>query len=302
MAEQARFIVGEENEGRRLDVFLAEALKKKYSRTFIKKMIDGGNILCNKNKAKARHIVASGDEVELEIPEPEQPDIRPQNLPLDILYEDDDLIVINKKPGLVVHPGAGNREGTLVNALVYHCGGLSGIGGVLRPGIVHRLDKDTSGIIVAAKTDPAHRALSEQFKSRGVKKTYIALVKGIVQLDNGIIEAPIGRHPRDRKRMGVTYLESRDAVTRYKVLKRFKDFSMLEISLGTGRTHQIRVHMAHIGHPLVGDKTYGTPKGIERQALHAKALSFIHPATGKVMEFTTNIPEDMQAVVNRGYL
>ncbi len=296
------FSVDKKNAGKRLDIFLVDSLKKRHSRSFIKKLIDKGLVVVNKNKTKVHHLVNLGEEVTIEVPSPEPLCLKPEKIELDILYEDSDLIVLNKPPGLVVHPAPGNYSGTLVNGLLYHCKDLSGIGGDLRPGIVHRLDKDTSGVIVVAKSEAAHKSLSEQFKKRTIKRIYIALVKGVVQLDNGIIELPIGRHPLDRKKMGVKFVESKEASTQYKVLKRFKDFTMLELKLGTGRTHQIRVHMSHLGHPLVGDKTYGWAKGLARQALHAKTLGFVHPATEKYMEFDSKIPEDMQGVIERGRL
>lgn len=296
------FPVDKKNAGKRLDIFLVDSLKKKHSRSFIKKLIDKGLVVVNKNRTKVHHLVNFGEEVTIEIPSPEPLRLKPEKIELDILYEDSDLIVLNKPPGLVVHPAPGNYSGTLVNGLLYHCRDLSGIGGNLRPGIVHRLDKDTSGVIVVAKSEAAHKSLSEQFKRRKIKRIYVALVKGVVQLDNGIIELPIGRHPLDRKKMGIKFMESKEASTQYKVLKRFKDFTMLELKLGTGRTHQIRVHMSHLGYPLVGDETYGSAKGLARQALHAKTLGFVHPATEKYMEFDSKIPEDMQRVIDRGRL
>ncbi len=296
------FPVDKKNADKRLDIFLVDSLKKRHSRSFIKKLIDKGLVVVNKNKTKVHHLVNFGEEVTIEVPSPEPLCLKPEKIELDILYEDSDLIVLHKPPGLVVHPAPGNYSGTLVNGLLYHCKDFSGIGGDLRPGIVHRLDKDTSGVIVVAKSDAAHKSLSEQFKKRTIRRIYIALVKGVVQLDNGIIELPIGRHPLDRKKMGVKFVESKEASTQYKVLKRFKDFTMLELKLGTGRTHQIRVHMSHLGHPLIGDKTYGSSKGLARQALHAKTLGFVHPATEKYMEFDSKIPEDMQGVIERGRL
>ncbi len=296
------FPVDRKNAGKRLDIFLVDSFKKKHSRSFVKKLIDKGLVVVNGNKAKAHHLVNFREEVTIEIPHPEPLCLKPEKMELDILYEDSDLIVLHKPPGLVVHPAPGNYSGTLVSGLLYHCEDLSGIGGSLRPGIVHRLDKDTSGVIVVAKSDAAHKSLSEQFKKRTIKRIYIALVKGVVQLDNGIIELPIGRHPLDRKKMGIKFVKSKEANTQYKVLKRFKDFTMVELKLGTGRTHQIRVHMSHIGHPLMGDKTYGSAKGLARQALHAKVLGFVHPKTKEYMEFDSKIPLDMREVIDRGRL
>lgn len=296
------FVIGHEHENQRLDVCLVSMFHEEHSRTFIKKLIDSGNVSVNGINENAHYKVASGDEIKILIPDLEPLKVEPENIPLDIVYEDRDLIVVNKPLGMVVHPAPGNYSGTLVNALLYHCKDLSGIGGALRPGIVHRLDKDTTGILVAAKTDNAHKSLSEQIKNRTAERIYIALVKGIVQLDNGIIELPIGRNQKDRFKMDVTYVDARDAVTIYKVLERFKDFTMLEVKLGTGRTHQIRVHLAHYGYPVIGDKAYGYPRGMNRQALHAKRLKFEHPSTGKLMEFETELPKDMKEVISRGHI
>jgi len=298
--EEYRFTVCHELAGKRLDVFLAESFEHKLSRSFIKKLIDKGAVTVNQKTPKAHQIVNEKDEVFLEVPDPEPVEVVPEDIPVNIVYEDSDLVVVNKQSGMVVHPAPGHYRGTLVNALIFHCKELSGIGGVLRPGIVHRLDKDTTGLIVVAKNDSTHKHLCVQFKNKDARRIYIVLVKGVVELDNGIINMPIGRHPMDRKRMGITLTNSREAVTRYSVLERFKDFSVLEVSLGTGRTHQIRVHMAHIGYPVLGDKTYGIKKGLSRQALHAKKLYFKHPGTGKEMEFETEIPNDMAEVIRRG--
>ncbi|NQT22948.1 MAG: RluA family pseudouridine synthase [Candidatus Omnitrophica bacterium] len=291
--------VDKKRAGKRLDVFLVDKFKERMSRTFIKRLIDKGRVLVNEKAVKVHYLVNDGDRIVVDIPDPEPVNIKPEKIDLDILYEDADIIVVNKPVGLVVHPGAGNPNGTLVNGLLYHCKGLSGIGGVLRPGIVHRLDKDTSGIIVAAKNDISHRFLSEQFKNRTIKRVYIALVKGDVQLDNGIVELPLGRHSQDRKKIGIQFADGKEAATHYRVLGRFEGFTMLELKLETGRTHQIRVHMAHIGHPLVGDKLYGSAKGLSRQALHAKMLGFVHPQTKQFMEFDSEIPADMQGLFKK---
>ncbi|MDP8298880.1 MAG: RluA family pseudouridine synthase, partial [Candidatus Tantalella remota] len=212
--------------------------------------------------------------------------------------------VINKRPGISAHPSGKDLTGTLVNALLYHCKDLSGIGGVYRPGIVHGLDKDTSGLLVVAKNDTAHKNLSGQFKNRTVKRKYIALVRGSVQLDNGRIDLPIARRKKDITKMGISFVDEKkkNAVTNYKVLRRFKDFTMLELSLETGRTHQIRVHLSHIGYPVLGDKMYGASRGLERHALHAKTLGFFHPSTMKLMEFDSEIPEDIERLINKGKL
>jgi 23S rRNA pseudouridine1911/1915/1917 synthase len=287
-------------QSRRLDICLVERLKENYSRSYVKKLIDSGNVRVNDLSVKAHYSIRPGDKIRIEIPEPEELSVRPEKMGLDILYEDSDVIVINKPAGLVMHPAPGHFSGTLVNGLLEHCKDLSGIGGVLRPGIVHRIDKDTSGVIVVAKNDNAHRFISQQFRKKSIKRVYIALVRGIVQLDNGIIELPIGRSLFNRKKMGVNFSENKQACTQYKVLKRFSDFTMLEVVLKTGRTHQIRVHMAHIGHPIIGDKLYGSSKGMARQALHAKILGFLHPVTKQYMEFDSPLPRDMQEVIDRG--
>jgi 23S rRNA pseudouridine1911/1915/1917 synthase len=231
--------------------------------------------------------------IEVRVQEPVQSTSKPEGIPLDIVYEDEDLLVVNKPPGMVVHPAPGNYSGTLVNALLHHCKNLSGIGGVLRPGIVHRIDKGTSGLLVVAKNDGAHKGLAKQFKERSIARTYIALVRGALELDRGTIELPIGRSRRDRKKMGVAFLKSKNAVTGYRVLRRFADATEVELKLSTGRTHQIRVHMAYIGHPISGDEKYGTRSALGRPALHAKTIGFIHPKTGIYMQFDSDIPRDM---------
>jgi len=298
--ERFEFTVEGDDAGKRLDVYLVGAFVKEHSRTFIRKLIDDGNVIVDGKTLNAHYIVQPGEEIAVSVPDAVPLNVSAERIPLDIVYEDQDVVVINKQVGLVVHPGPGNYTGTMVNALLYHCGGLSGIGGVMRPGIVHRLDKDTSGLIVAAKNDAAHKSLSEQFKLKEAGRVYHALVKGIVQYDNGVVEMPIGRDSFDRTKMDVTYESSKDAVTRYKVIKRFQDFTLLELTLETGRTHQIRVHLAHIGYPVLGDRTYGYPYGLKRQALHAKKLTFIHPRTGKSMTFEVDLPEDMKEVIKRG--
>jgi len=231
--------------------------------------------------------------VDINVPEPEKSKLEAENIPLDIIYEDKDILVINKPRGLTVHPGAGNRSGTLVNALLHHCRDLSGIGGVERPGIVHRLDKDTSGILLVAKNDKAHQVLSAQFKDRTIQKTYLAIVKGNPKKDEGTIAEPIGRHPVNRKKMAVSH-KGREAVTHYKVLKRFKEYSLVELKPKTGRTHQLRVHLAHIGHSILGDPVYG--KG-NAQLLHAYKIKFTHPRTEKELEFEAKLPDDMLKLI-----
>jgi len=302
--ENVTFKVDEKGVGERLDRFLVLAFGGRFSRSFIKKLIDGGNVSVSGKSENAHYNVLSGEDVEVIIPAAKTLELKPENIPLNIVYEDGDLIVIDKVPGISVHPVGSHLTGTLVNALLYHSKGLSGIGGVERPGIVHRLDKGTSGLLVAAKNDAAHRNLSGQFKNRTIKRKYIALVRGVVELDNGRIDLPIARRKKDVVRMGISFtdLKRKNAITNYTVIKRFKDFTMLELSLETGRTHQIRVHLSHLGYPVIGDRLYGSGKGLGRQALHARTLGFFHPATKKFMQFESKIPLDMQALIERGML
>lgn len=302
--EELGFTVDEKLAGKRLDIFLVDALGKRFSRSFIKKLIDGKNISVNGKYQNAHHKVSQGESIQVIIPEPKSLELEAQDIALDIAYEDEDLAVINKFAGISMHPSGANQRGTLVNALLYYCKNLSGIGGVLRPGIVHRLDKDTSGLLVVAKNDRAHINLSNQFKKRTTKRKYIALVRGIVQLDNGRIELPIARRKKDIQKMGISFTDEKKktAITNYNVLKRFKDFTMLSVTLETGRTHQIRVHLSDMGHPVVGDKLYGSSKGMNRQALHAKTLGFYHPTKKKFMEFDSQIPKDMEELIKRGSL
>jgi 23S rRNA pseudouridine1911/1915/1917 synthase len=293
------FIVTEDESGLRLDKFLVRNLPEEFSRTFIQELVTDGNVLANGERVKNHHKIGAGESIEVVVPETKEATVVPEDIPLDIVYEDGDIIVVNKPSGMVVHPAPGNFTGTLANALLFHCKKLSGSGDVLKPGIVHRLDKGTSGLLIVAKTDGAHQGLAKQFKARTLKKIYIAVVKGVVQLDNGIIELPIGRHTLDRKRMAVKFVDSKDASTRYMVLERFKDATLLEIALDTGRTHQIRVHMSYIGHPIIGDEKYGYAyAGIERPALHAKTIGFDHPTKNKYVEFTAEIPDDMRKLIN----
>lgn len=256
-------------------------------------------VFVNGKTVKPSYKVKENDEVVVNIPEAEKIDVLPENIPLDILYEDDDIIVINKPQGMVVHPAPGNYSGTLVNALLYHCKNLSGINGILRPGIVHRLDKDTSGVMVVAKNDKAHISLSNQIKERSVFKKYVAIVEGVIKDEEGKIEAPIGRHPVDRKKMAVIE-DGRYALTLYKVLERFKENTLVEAVIKTGRTHQIRVHMAYIGHPIVGDHVYGFKRQkfkLEGQALHSSVLGFMHPTKGVYMEFEAPLPEYFKKLI-----
>jgi 23S rRNA pseudouridine1911/1915/1917 synthase len=296
--------VGQDRAGIRLDRFLVDALNGKFSRSFLRKMIDGNNVLVDGLRRSAHYNVSPGEEIRVNIPPPKELALKAENIPLDIVYEDSDLLVLNKSAGISVHPVGSNLTGTLVNALLHHCKDLSGVGGSFRPGIVHRLDKDTSGLLVVSKNDQTHINLSGQFKNRTIRRRYVALARGVVQLDNGRIELPIARRKKEITKMGVSFADEKrkQAVTKYRVLKRFRDFTMLEITLETGRTHQIRVHLSHIGHPVVGDRLYGSQKGMSRQALHAKTLGFFHPATKKFMEFDSTIPEDMQNLINKGRL
>jgi 23S rRNA pseudouridine1911/1915/1917 synthase len=290
-------IVLREAAGLRLDQFLRRETPG-HSRAFLQKLIEHGDVRVNGRAAKASYKVRAGDDVSIEIPPPRPLDAQPEEIPLDVLFEDDDLIVMNKPAGLVVHPAAGNREHTLVNALLHHCRGrLAGIGGVERPGIVHRLDKGTSGCIVVAKTDLAHQSLVAQFKSRGVKKLYRAVCWGKLARPSGRIETMIGRSERNRQKMSARVARGRLAVTDYHVLKQFAEFALVELRIHTGRTHQIRVHLAHIGHPVVGDTTYGRacPANISivRPLLHAYKLGFTHPRSEQFVEFTAPVPDDM---------
>lgn len=286
------WIAAPEDAGARLDAFLAGKMEK--TRSSVQKLIEEENVRLNDAPAAKNDRLREGDRVEATEPPPEVLDVKPQNIPLDIVYEDQDLLVVNKPKGMVVHPAAGNPDGTLVNALLFHCGdSLSGINGVIRPGIVHRIDKDTSGLLIVAKNDRAHQSLAEQIAVHSFTRIYNAVVYGIVKEEEGTVSAPIGRHPTDRKRMAVLSSGGREAVTHYRVLERFPGFTLVECRLETGRTHQIRVHMAHIGHPVAGDPVYGPKKCItelQGQCLHARVIGFIHPATGEYLEFDSGLP------------
>lgn len=286
------FTPGDEQKNVRIDKFLSEQLPDQ-SRSYLQKLLKEGNVTVNEKPVKANYKVQLSDTVRLELPEPESPDILPEDIPLDILYEDHDVILVNKPKGMVVHPAAGHYSGTLVNALMFHCGDrLSGINGEIRPGIVHRIDKDTSGLLMVAKNDFAHLGLSEQIKEHSFTREYETVVCGAIKED-GTVDAPIGRHKTDRKKMCVTTENSREAVTHYFVLDRYAGYTHLRVRLETGRTHQIRVHMAYLGHPVAGDPVYGNgkPAWLEGQCLHAKKIGFVHPRTGEYMEFDSELPE-----------
>lgn len=285
----------------RIDKYITESIEDNVSRSQIQLWIQDGHALVNGRVVKSNYKLAEGDRITLTIPEVATVDIQPENIPLDIAYEDHDVIVINKPRGMVVHPAPGHSSGTVVNALMYHCKDLSGINGELRPGIVHRIDKDTSGLLMAAKNDQAHASLAAQLKDHSVTRKYIAIVHGNIAHDHGTIDAPIGRDAGDRKMYTVTDKNSKHAVTHFLVLERFGDYTMVELKLETGRTHQIRVHMKFIGHPLVGDPMYGRSKGMQMdgQALHAAVLGFMHPKTQKYLEFDAPIPADMEHLLDR---
>lgn len=279
--------------GIRLDKLISLKVED-ITRSAAEKLIAGGLVRMDGKALSKSYKAAPGDCIELTLPEPVGLDVQPENIPLDILYEDDDLLVVNKPKGMVVHPAAGNYTGTLVNALLAHCGNsLSGINGVIRPGIVHRIDKDTSGLLIVAKNDFAHRSLAEQIKAHSFTRIYEAVVHGNLKDDNGTVDAPIGRHPVDRKKMAVTEKNSRNAVTHYKVIARYNGFTHIQCKLETGRTHQIRVHMAYIGHPVAGDPVYGPKKPVPNlngQCLHARVIGFIHPRDGRYIEITSELP------------
>ncbi|MEG6570593.1 RluA family pseudouridine synthase [Thermoanaerobacterium thermosaccharolyticum] len=298
IADRINIIAEKDDVDKRIDSFLASELD--YTRSYLKKLILDGLVKVNGLLIKPNYKLKEGDSVDVNIPEAEEIDLKPENIPLDIIYEDDDIIVINKPQGMVVHPAPGNYSGTLVNALLYHCKNLSGINGELRPGIVHRLDKDTSGVMVVAKNDKAHLDLSNQIKERTILKKYIAIVEGVIKDDEGSIEAPIGRDHVERKKMAVTE-DGRYALTLYKVLERYKNNSLIEATIKTGRTHQIRVHMSYIGHPIVGDEVYGYKKqrfNLLGQALHSKLLGLVHPSKKIYMEFEAPIPEYFERLIN----
>ena len=291
-------LIVENEESKRIDAYISE--NTEYSRTAVQRLIEENKITVNGKKEKASYKVQNGDKIEIEEEPAKEIELKAQDIPLEILYEDNDIIVVNKPKGMVVHPANGNPDGTLVNAIMSICkDSLSGIGGEIRPGIVHRLDKNTSGAIIIAKNDKAHINLSEQLKNHEIKKTYIALVRGVVKENNATINMPIGRSKKDRKKMDVDK-NGKEAITHFKVLKRYKDCTLLEINIETGRTHQIRVHLSHIGYPIIGDEVYSNGKNkwnIEGQCLHAKSLDFKHPITGKNMHIEAPIPEYFENII-----
>lgn len=297
-----RLEVSPEHAGIRIDKYLAESLPD-ISRSYLQKLFRDGEIKMNGKAVKASAKTLAGAEIVFAIPEPEEPEILPEDIPLDILYEDSDVILINKPKDMVVHPAVGHYTGTLVNGLMYHCReGLSGINGVLRPGIVHRIDKDTTGVLVVCKNDRAHNGLAEQLAEHSITRKYRAIVCGNLKEDEGTVDAPLGRHPQDRKKMAIVRSGGKRAVTHYRVLERFGKYTYIECQLETGRTHQIRVHMASLGHPLLGDEVYGrgkSPFKLEGQTLHAMVLGFIHPTTGEYMEFQAPLPEYFEKLLEK---
>lgn len=288
------FYVCREDAGERIDRYLADECED-LSRSYLQKLLKNESILVKQKPVKANYKLSEGDCILVQLPDVKEPDILPQDIPIDILYEDEYLLVVNKPKDMVVHPSAGHTEGTLVNAVLFHCKGkLSGINGILRPGIVHRIDKDTTGALVICKDDMTHRNLAGQLKEHSIKRRYRAIVSGNLKEDEGTVNSPVGRHPTDRKKMAVNFKNGKEAVTHYRVLERFGNSTYIECRLETGRTHQIRVHMASIGHPLLGDQVYGPAKNpyhLQGQALHAMILGFIHPNTGCYMEFEAPLPE-----------
>lgn len=294
--------VREADQTLRVDKYLSQELPDS-SRSFLQKLIAGGQVLVNRKPVKANYKVSAGDQISLEIPPAVEPEILAEEIPLDILYEDSDLLVVNKPKGMVVHPCPGHYSGTLVNALMYHCREeLSGINGVMRPGIVHRIDQNTTGSLVVCKNDYAHNFLAEQLKAHSITRRYRAVIHGNLKEDSGTVNAPVGRHPADRKKMAVNHKNGREAITHYQVLERFGEYTYIECRLETGRTHQIRVHMASIGHPLLGDDVYGParcPFSLQGQTLHAMVLGFVHPTLRTYMEFTAPLPEYFEQLLER---
>ena len=300
--EKHCFTADIEHEDQRIDRYLTEMLPEQ-SRSFFQKLIRDGFVMVNHIIVKVNYRLKTGDVIEIDIPDAVPTEIVPENIPLDILYEDDDLLIVNKPKGMVVHPAVGHSTGTLVNAIMYHCqGNLSGINGEIRPGIVHRIDKDTTGSLIICKNDEAHRNIAEQIKEHSVTRRYVGVVAGTFSEESGTVEGAIGRHPNDRKRMTINEKNGKPAVTHYRVIQTLKGASFMEFELETGRTHQIRVHMASISHPLLGDTVYGNSKNpykLQGQALHARTIGFIHPTTGEYIEVSAPIPEYMTELVRK---
>ena len=296
------YLVPEEFQGERIDKYLSEACCG-LTRSYLQKLLKSQLVEVDGKAVKNSYRVSAGETVELEVPEAVEPEIEAEPIPLDILYEDKDIILINKPKGMVVHPAAGHYSQTLVNGLMYHCRGeLSGINGVMRPGIVHRIDMDTTGVLIVCKNDFAHNSIAEQLKVHSITRKYYAIVHGVMGEDEGTVDAPIGRHPVDRKKMSINYKNGKHAVTHYRVLERFKQFTYVECQLETGRTHQIRVHMASLNHPLLGDSVYGPSKcpfKLQGQTLHAGVLGIIHPRTGEYMEFSAPLPEYFENLLEK---
>ncbi|WP_425445991.1 RluA family pseudouridine synthase [Dethiothermospora halolimnae] len=293
-------ILVDEDDGERIDSYLADELDE-VSRSYIKKLIKDNLVKVNGKNIKPKYPVNQGDSIVVNLPEPKKLEVKAENIPVEIVYEDDDVAIVNKPQGMVVHPAPGNYNGTLVNALLYNLDSLSSINGVIRPGIVHRIDKDTSGLLMIAKTNLAHMSLSEQLKEHSITRKYYTLVEGNLREDNKTVDAPIGRHPKDRKKMAVIYKNSREATTHFTVLERFTQYTLLQAQLETGRTHQIRVHASYIKHPVVGDPVYGSKKqkfNLKGQLLHAKVIGFVHPRTKKYMEFSAELPDHFVKVLN----
>lgn len=301
--EDSLFIIDTTEQGERVDKFLSNRLAS-HSRSYIQKLIETGAVTLNQRPVKANYKLRAEDEILIAIPEPVIPNIEAENIPLDILYEDRDILIVNKPKDMVVHPAFGHTSGTLVNALMFHCrDSLSTINGVMRPGIVHRIDKDTSGVLVICKNDQAHQHVAGQLKEHSITRKYHAIVHGNLKEENGTVHTTIGRHPQDRKKMAVHVKNGKDAVTHYRVLQRLRGYTYIECTLETGRTHQIRVHMASIGHPVLGDMVYGPAKcpvkGLQGQTLHAMVLGFIHPGTGKYVEFQADLPAYFVELLNK---
>ena len=296
------FIVAPEDAGVRIDRYLSDQCQD-ISRSYLQKLLKEQSVLVEEKTVKSNYKVNTGDRISLTLPEIREPEIVPEDIPLDIIYEDKDIILINKPKGMVVHPAAGHYSGTLVNGLMSHCRSeLSGINGVMRPGIVHRIDMDTTGVLIVCKNDMAHNSISQQLKEHSITRRYAAIVHGVLKDDEGTINAPIGRHPIDRKKMSINEKNGRDAITHYRVLERFRQYTYIECQLETGRTHQIRVHMASTGHPLLGDSVYGPAKcpfRLNGQTLHAGVLGIIHPRTGEYMEFSAPLPDYFEELLRK---